>query len=85
MTSTMLRALLRQEGTGGGDETIPPTPTHDSIPDYATTYYKGCTHTPMKTKHGDRMSRAYAMTKKGYTLRKILCCQLYLVFSYSTL
>ena len=50
---------------------IPPTPTHDNILDYVATYYKGCTHTPMKTMWEDRMSRAYVMTKKGYTLKKI--------------
>jgi hypothetical protein len=39
---TVLRALPRHEGTCGGDETTPPTPTHDSVSYYAATYRKGC-------------------------------------------
>jgi hypothetical protein len=70
MTSTVLCVLPRHEGTGRGDETTLPTHTHGSVPGYATTYCKGCTHSSMKMKQDDRMLGAYAMTKKGYALKK---------------
>jgi hypothetical protein len=42
ITSTVPRALTRYgEDGGGGDETIPPTPAHDSVSGYAATYTKG--------------------------------------------
>jgi hypothetical protein len=36
---------MRHEGTGGGDESTSPTPTHDSVSDYIATYLKGCVRT----------------------------------------
>jgi hypothetical protein len=71
MTSTVLRAILRHEGMSRGDEMTPPTPMHDIVPNNAATYSKGYIDIPMETKKEDRMSWALAMTKKGYTLRKI--------------
>jgi hypothetical protein len=71
MTSTIICVLPRHEETGGGDATTLPTPTHGNVSGYTATYNKSCTHTLIKMKREDKMSGACAMTKKGYTLRKI--------------
>jgi hypothetical protein len=48
MTYIVLRVLLRHEDTSGGDERTPPTPTHDSVSDYAATYNKRYTCNPIR-------------------------------------